>query len=193
MTDAPTPPSEPQTQADSQQRMEDVLLQYVNTTLTVAAAKNIRDTALAIEAQAAQRSDAALRNALDAHNESEESGGRCSCRCGWVTRVDDHHAAWLDHFEQAVRATFGYLTVAEAAASLGVSARTLQQQAQRGSLRAEVVGPRLLVTPGEVERYRSENLGKHHGGASSGPRKRKGAEDHREQAVRAALATGETE
>lgn len=54
-----------------------------------------------------------LREALDAHFEAEEAGGRCSCACGWETRADDHHAAWLHHFEQAVRSAIE----AEASAS----------------------------------------------------------------------------
>lgn len=71
-----------------------------------------------------------------------------------------------------------YITLAEAAERLGLSANTLRLQANRGSLKVERIGKRLLVTtPDEVERYRRENLGKRRGGAASGPRARKQLRD----------------
>lgn len=48
-----------------------------------------------------------LRETLDAHHEYEDSAG-CHCFCGWSTDVNDHHAAWLDHMERAIRAVFGW-------------------------------------------------------------------------------------
>ncbi len=52
------------------------------------------------------------------------------------------------------------LTLADAALRLGVAASTLRHQAQAGRLRARLVGKTYVVTPGEVERYRREHLGK---------------------------------
>ena len=52
------------------------------------------------------------------------------------------------------------MTLAEAAASLGVTAATLRQQIAAGSLRARKVGRDWHVTPAEVERYRRDHLGK---------------------------------
>ena len=51
------------------------------------------------------------------------------------------------------------LTLAQAAPLLGVSADTLRKQAQRGRLRAELIGKTYVVTEQEVERYRRESLG----------------------------------
>jgi excisionase family DNA binding protein len=53
-----------------------------------------------------------------------------------------------------------FLTLAEAAASLGVAASTLRHQAQSGRLRATLAGKTYIVTPAEVERYRREHLGR---------------------------------
>jgi hypothetical protein len=64
------------------------------------------------------------------------------------------------------------LTLAQAGAILDRSPETLRKQAQRGSLRAILVGRTYVVTPAEVERYRRENLGRHRGGFPAG-RKRK--------------------
>ena len=52
------------------------------------------------------------------------------------------------------------ITLAEAAARLGVSAATLRQQVHNGSLRATKYGKTWVVTDGEVERYRVRSLGK---------------------------------
>lgn len=52
------------------------------------------------------------------------------------------------------------MTLNEAAAALGLSAETLRVQVNRGKLRAKKVGPVWTVTPGEVERYRRESLGR---------------------------------
>ncbi len=54
-----------------------------------------------------------------------------------------------------------YLTIAEAADRLGVSASTLRTQADRGRLRTERIGRTPVVTEREVERYRAESLGRH--------------------------------
>lgn len=55
------------------------------------------------------------------------------------------------------------VTLNEAAALLGLSPDTLRVQANRGKLRARKVGPVWTVTPGEVERYRRESLGRRRG------------------------------
>lgn len=52
------------------------------------------------------------------------------------------------------------MTLNEAAAALNLSAATLRVQVNRGKLRARKIGPVWTVTPGEVERYRRESLGK---------------------------------
>jgi excisionase family DNA binding protein len=52
------------------------------------------------------------------------------------------------------------LTLAEAAARLGVAASTLRHQIHNGKLRARLVGKTWTVTTREVERYRAESLGK---------------------------------
>lgn len=52
------------------------------------------------------------------------------------------------------------MTLREAAELLGVTADTLRQQVLAGHLRAKKLGPIWTVTPGEVERYRRESLGK---------------------------------
>ncbi len=52
------------------------------------------------------------------------------------------------------------LTLTEAADELGLAASTLRHQVQAGRLRARLVGKTYVVTPGEVERYRREHLGK---------------------------------
>jgi excisionase family DNA binding protein len=49
------------------------------------------------------------------------------------------------------------MTLAEAAASLGVSPETLRWQIHNGKLTARKVGPIWTVTPKEVERYRRES------------------------------------
>lgn len=52
------------------------------------------------------------------------------------------------------------MTVTEAAASLGLSPRTVRQAIGNGVMRARRVGPLWTVTPAEVERYRAEHLGR---------------------------------
>lgn len=52
------------------------------------------------------------------------------------------------------------MTITEAARSLGLSVRTLQEQAARGHLRATRHGRAYWVTEGAVEDYRREHLGK---------------------------------
>jgi hypothetical protein len=52
------------------------------------------------------------------------------------------------------------MTLNEAAATLGLSPDTLRVQVNKGQLKAKKVGPVWTVTPGEVERYRRESLGK---------------------------------
>jgi len=49
------------------------------------------------------------------------------------------------------------MTLAEAAAVLGLSPDTLRWQVRKGKLRARKVGPIWTVTPGEVARYRAEH------------------------------------
>jgi excisionase family DNA binding protein len=48
-----------------------------------------------------------------------------------------------------------YVTVAQAAAELGISPRGVRQRIERGELTAEQVNPRLLMIPkSEIERWR---------------------------------------
>lgn len=49
------------------------------------------------------------------------------------------------------------LTLAEAAARLGISPDTLRWQIRNGKLRARKVGPIWTVSDREVERYRQES------------------------------------
>jgi excisionase family DNA binding protein len=57
-------------------------------------------------------------------------------------------------------ATFGRVTVTEAAERLGLRPRTLQEQIARGRIKAARHGPIWWITEAEVERYRRESLGK---------------------------------
>ena len=52
------------------------------------------------------------------------------------------------------------LTLAEAAARLGLSPSTLRVQVGRGKLHARLVGKTWTVSEREVERYRVESLGR---------------------------------
>ena len=52
------------------------------------------------------------------------------------------------------------LTLAQAAALLGLSPSTLRVQVGRGKLRARLVGKTWTVSEREVERYRAESLGR---------------------------------
>jgi excisionase family DNA binding protein len=52
------------------------------------------------------------------------------------------------------------LTLAEAAARLGLAHNTLRWQIRNGKIRAKKIGPLWVVTDAEVERYRRESLGK---------------------------------
>lgn len=52
------------------------------------------------------------------------------------------------------------MTLVEAAALLGVTADTLRQQVGKGVLRARKIGRDWQVSPREVERYRTEHLGR---------------------------------
>ncbi len=52
------------------------------------------------------------------------------------------------------------LTLAEAAARLGLSASTLRHQVHVGRLRARLIGKTYVVTERELVRYRAESLGR---------------------------------
>ncbi|GEM_PF-5883573 len=52
------------------------------------------------------------------------------------------------------------LTLREAEERIGVSHVTLQKQAQKGALRAVLVGMQWLVTVEEIDRYAREHKGK---------------------------------
>ncbi len=52
------------------------------------------------------------------------------------------------------------LTLAEAAARLGLAASTLRHQVQAGRLRARLIGKTYVVTERELERYRVTSLGR---------------------------------
>ena len=52
------------------------------------------------------------------------------------------------------------MTLTEAAAQLGLAPSTLRRQIHNGALRGTLVGKTWTVTPREVERYRTDHLGK---------------------------------
>jgi excisionase family DNA binding protein len=52
------------------------------------------------------------------------------------------------------------LTLAEAAAELGISAATLRHQVQLGRVKARLFGKTYVITAEELERYRATSLGK---------------------------------
>ena len=52
------------------------------------------------------------------------------------------------------------VTTTEAAALLGLSPATVRRQIENGAIKARKVGRDWHVTPGEVERYRRDSLGK---------------------------------
>lgn len=54
----------------------------------------------------------------------------------------------------------GFMSLRQAADSLGVSADTLRHQAQAGVLRAALFGKTYVVLDSEVERYRRTSLGR---------------------------------
>jgi excisionase family DNA binding protein len=64
------------------------------------------------------------------------------------------------------------LTLAEAGELLGVAGSTLRRQIKRGSLEATLVGKTYLETQAEVERYRTDHRGQHHGGHPTGRRRK---------------------
>lgn len=51
------------------------------------------------------------------------------------------------------------LTLAEAAAELGVTIYAVRRASDRGTLRTSLFGPIRVVTAAEVDRYRREHLG----------------------------------
>jgi excisionase family DNA binding protein len=52
------------------------------------------------------------------------------------------------------------LTLAEAAAELGISSATLRHQVQLGRMKARLFGKTYVITAQELERYRATSLGK---------------------------------
>ena len=52
------------------------------------------------------------------------------------------------------------LTLAQAAAHLGLSPSTLRNQVKAGRLRARMVGKTWTISERECERYRTESVGK---------------------------------
>ena len=52
------------------------------------------------------------------------------------------------------------LTLAEAAAELGISPATLRHQVQLGRMSARLFGKTYVITSEELERYRATSLGK---------------------------------
>lgn len=54
----------------------------------------------------------------------------------------------------------GEMSLADAAARLGLSPGTLAARARAGKLRARKVGPLWVVSAREVERYRATSLGR---------------------------------
>lgn len=53
------------------------------------------------------------------------------------------------------------LTLHQAAERIGVSQETLQKQAKRGVLKAQLLGRQWVVTANELRRYAEERQGKH--------------------------------
>jgi excisionase family DNA binding protein len=53
--------------------------------------------------------------------------------------------------------TLTFMTIPQAAASLGLAASTLRHQIRREKLAAHKIGRDWYVTVGEVERYRKDN------------------------------------
>lgn len=53
-----------------------------------------------------------------------------------------------------------YLTIAEAAVELGLNPATLRSQIRYGALAGKRVGPIWTISRKELERYRTESLGK---------------------------------
>lgn len=57
-----------------------------------------------------------------------------------------------------------WLTVNEAAETLGLTPSGIRHAIKRGSLKVERVGGKMNIVPlVEIERYRTEHLGKHRG------------------------------
>ncbi len=52
------------------------------------------------------------------------------------------------------------LTLAQAAEQLGLAPSTLRRQIHNGALRATLIGKTWTVSPREVQRYRTEHLGR---------------------------------
>jgi excisionase family DNA binding protein len=52
------------------------------------------------------------------------------------------------------------LTLAEAAAELGISSATLRHQVQLGRMTARLFGKTYVITAQELQRYRATSLGK---------------------------------
>lgn len=52
------------------------------------------------------------------------------------------------------------LTLAQAAAELGISAATLRHQVQLGRMQARLFGKTYVITTDELERYRATSLGR---------------------------------
>jgi predicted transcriptional regulator len=52
------------------------------------------------------------------------------------------------------------LTLAEAAAELGIAHATLRHQVQLGRMKAQLFGKTYVVTTEELERYRATSLGR---------------------------------
>lgn len=52
------------------------------------------------------------------------------------------------------------LTLAQAAARLGLSPSTLRTQVKAGRMRGRLIGKTWTVTEREIERYRAESLGR---------------------------------
>ena len=63
------------------------------------------------------------------------------------------------------------ITLADAAAELGLTSSTLRRQIERGSLRARKVGPVWTISRRELERYRAEHLGRIGGPGRPRPRR----------------------
>jgi len=78
-----------------------------------------------------------------------------------------------------------WYTTGEAARELGVAPSTIRGAAMRGTLKVEVVAPRMrVIMREEVERYRREHLGKNWDARRSGVIDERNAAYHREYRAR---------
>ncbi len=78
-----------------------------------------------------------------------------------------------------------WYTTEEAARELGVAPSTIRGAARKGTIKVEVIAPRVrAITREELERYRSEHLGRNWGGRRAGVVNERNAAYHRNYRTR---------